>query len=94
MNHDLHELIRKAISPMPKHTQIAIAMIAGGEVRFLGARRIDTTSFYTRNHYKLFEIGSITKVFTSTLLADFVLEAQIKLDETVESHLPVCEKDN
>lgn len=87
MNHELNELISNAISPMPAHTHIAIAMIAGEEFEFLGARRIDTTSFYTRNHYKVFEIGSISKVFTSTLLADLVLEEKIKLEDQVEPYL-------
>jgi len=87
MNHELDELISNAITPMPEHTQIAIAMITAGEVEFLGARRIDTTSFYTRNQKKVFEIGSISKVFTSTLLADLVLREEIKLEDRIEAHL-------
>lgn len=36
----------------------------------------------------LFEIGSITKVFTALLLADMVLAGHMKLDDPVASHLP------
>jgi CubicO group peptidase (beta-lactamase class C family) len=36
----------------------------------------------------VFEIGSITKVFTSTLLADMVLKGEVKLDDPVQKYLP------
>ena len=35
-----------------------------------------------------FEIGSITKVFTSLLLADMVLAGEVSLDDPVTRHLP------
>ncbi|HUR91327.1 MAG TPA: serine hydrolase [Gemmatimonadaceae bacterium] len=36
----------------------------------------------------LFEIGSITKVFTSTILADMVVRGEVALDDPVGKHLP------
>lgn len=36
----------------------------------------------------LFEIGSITKVFTSTLLADMVNRGEVALDDPVQKYLP------
>lgn len=36
----------------------------------------------------LFEIGSITKVFTGTLLADMVRRGEVKLDDPIELYLP------
>ncbi len=36
----------------------------------------------------LFEIGSITKTFTATLLADKVLEEKVSLDDSVQDYLP------
>ncbi len=35
-----------------------------------------------------FEIGSISKVFTSTVLAQMVLEGKVKLDDPVQKYLP------
>ena len=78
-SHEQDELLREAISPMPENTQIAIALIKDGEVGFIGVKRIDTTSFYQLNSKLVFEIGSISKVFTASLLADFVDQGQIKL---------------
>lgn len=36
----------------------------------------------------IFEIGSITKTFTSLILADAVLKGEVKLDEPVQKYLP------
>lgn len=36
----------------------------------------------------VFEIGSITKVFTSTLLADMAQKGEVKLDDPVQMHAP------
>lgn len=36
----------------------------------------------------VFEIGSVTKVFTGTLLADAVVRGEVKLDDPVQKHLP------
>lgn len=36
----------------------------------------------------VFEIGSITKVFTSTVLADMVLKGEVALDDPVQKYLP------
>jgi CubicO group peptidase (beta-lactamase class C family) len=36
----------------------------------------------------VFEIGSITKTFTATLLADAALQGELSLDDTVQSHAP------
>ncbi|MEE8583884.1 MAG: serine hydrolase domain-containing protein, partial [Acidobacteriota bacterium] len=36
----------------------------------------------------VFEIGSISKVFTSLLLADMALQGELKLDDPIQKHLP------
>src|SRR3569833_173742 len=36
----------------------------------------------------IFEIGSISKVFTSTILADMVLKGEVKLEDPVQKYLP------
>jgi len=39
------------------------------------------------NFKSVFEIGSITKVFTCTLLADFVIEHRINLKDNIDKYL-------
>ncbi len=51
-----------------------------GEVRRGTARPPD--------EHTLFEIGSVTKVFTTTLLADMAGRGELALDDTVQAHLP------
>ncbi|MFC2158854.1 serine hydrolase domain-containing protein [Acidobacteriota bacterium] len=40
------------------------------------------------DEYSFYEIGSISKVFTCTILADMVLRKEVKLEDPVESYLP------
>lgn len=49
-----------------------------------GDRWVDEDSVY--------EIGSISKVFTGILFADMVLKGELKLDDLVEAHLPEAVK--
>lgn len=42
----------------------------------------------TANNQTIFEIGSVTKVFTATILAQAVSEGKLKLTDTVERFLP------
>ena len=39
----------------------------------------------------LFEIGSITKVFTSLLLADMVQRGEVRLDDPIAKYVPTAE---
>lgn len=40
------------------------------------------------NEHTLFEIGSVTKTFTATILASMVLDGSVKLDDPVQKYLP------
>ena len=40
------------------------------------------------DRHSIFEIGSITKTFTTTLLAQQILDGTLQSDETVQSYLP------
>lgn len=40
------------------------------------------------NEHSIYEIGSITKTFTGTLLADEVLKGEMKLDDPAQKYLP------
>jgi CubicO group peptidase (beta-lactamase class C family) len=46
------------------------------------------------NHRQIFEIGSITKVFTSTLLAEMVIENKINLGEDINNYISLLLKNN
>jgi serine-type D-Ala-D-Ala carboxypeptidase/endopeptidase len=63
-------------------TGLVVGVEAGGETGFWHRGRLPD------GPRSIFEIGSITKVFTTTLLADMVREGLVALDDPVERHLP------
>jgi CubicO group peptidase (beta-lactamase class C family) len=88
------ELIYEVLKGFPVNTQFAIAIIKDGSITFLGAMRQQDTITSVGNHTKVFEIGSITKVFTSTLLAQMATEGKIILSSKINDHTGVPLKDN
>ncbi|MBC8766606.1 beta-lactamase family protein [Arenibacter sp. BSSL-BM3] len=71
----------------PNNTQLAFAIIKDGITKFYGVKRENDTIFTVDNHDGVFEIGSISKVFTATLLADLVVNNQLDLDENINDYL-------
>ena len=76
-------LIHENTREFPNGTQLAIALIDGPKTLFYGVERRQDTLFTVNNADALFEIGSITKVFTATLLAQEVVEGRLSLDQKV-----------
>ena len=70
----------------PENTEFSIAFIQDENVSYYGFNRVNDTIAYTENSQKVFEIGSITKVFTSTLLANFVLNKKIELNDPIQDY--------
>ena len=77
------------LNVFPNNTQVAIAIIENGNVKFYGIEIKNDTISYSENYNSVFETGSITKLFTSTLLANFVLNNQIKLDDTINQFFTI-----
>ncbi len=77
------ELIFNKIRSFPSKTQISIAFIRDDSTFFYGVKRENDTVITINNKDKVFEVGSITKVFTSTLLAGLVVDGKIKLDDPI-----------
>ena len=63
-------LIENTANLYPNNTQISIAIIKNGEVAYYGLERKHGHLEQIANENRVFEIGSITKVFTSHLLAN------------------------
>jgi len=69
-------------------TQLSIAIIKNGQPEFYGVKIENDTLFSVENKDQVFEIGSISKVFTATLLADLSLEGKLKLNDPASKYLP------
>jgi D-alanyl-D-alanine-carboxypeptidase/D-alanyl-D-alanine-endopeptidase len=88
---DLKAKIDKAIQPFfdeKKAVGIVVGVIRGDERRIFGYGRVSQDSDRAPDGDTLFEIGSITKTFTSLLLAEMVQEGAVKLDDPVRLYLP------
>lgn len=81
------ELAEQAIAR--GHVGLAIGVLAGGEQLVAGFGRARDDEPATRpDGGTLFEIGSITKVFTGLLLAELAGEGLVGIDDPLELHLP------
>ena len=80
-------IIFESTKKFPNNTQLSIAIINNGEVYYYGINKENDTISTIENQKSIFEIGSISKVFTSTLLANFVIDGKVKLNENINSYL-------
>jgi CubicO group peptidase (beta-lactamase class C family) len=62
----------------PNGTQLSICIIKGGSEKYVGIERRNDSLVYINNSDSVFEIGSITKTFTGTMLAKLVYEGKVK----------------
>ena len=81
------EIIFENAKVFPRHTQVSIAIIKQGKVSYIGINKENDTISTINNQNSIFEIGSISKVFTSTLLAYFVIDGKLKLNENINDYL-------
>jgi CubicO group peptidase (beta-lactamase class C family) len=72
----------------PRRIGLVVGCRAGGEHRVVGYGRLRTGAQDTPDGGTIFEIGSITKVFTGLLLADLAEQGIVGLDDPLASYLP------
>ncbi|SHL66578.1 serine hydrolase domain-containing protein [Flavobacterium saccharophilum] len=70
-----------------KAYSVSIAIINNGKSHTKHYGEIDKGKGNKANDNTLFEIASVTKVFTGTLVANAVLEGKIKLDDDIRKYL-------
>ena len=88
------ELIFEKSKYFPNNTQISLAFINGDNVTYYGLKRQNDSILYFSNYQDIFEIGSITKVFTANILAKSVIDNKIKLSENINDYLNIKFKNN
>lgn len=91
---DISNIIFSKTKDFPENTQVSIAIIQNGKTNYYGIIKLNDTIRPIENQDKVFEIGSITKVFTSTVLASLVEEGKIKLTDEINPFYPFPFKDN
>ncbi|WP_347218558.1 serine hydrolase [Chryseobacterium sp.] len=91
---EIAETIYSTMIRFPEGTQLSIAVIQNGKTNYYGAMKDHDSIKPVENQNKVFEIGSISKVFTSTVLASLVESKKIKLSDTINSYYSFPFKNN
>src|SRR5215472_2430059 len=82
---DIKHSIATYVAAYP-HAAVAVTTIEGGsENAYFEHGSSVTNAIDDRTR---FQIGSITKTFTGTLLAQMVLAGEVKLDDPIQKYLP------
>jgi CubicO group peptidase (beta-lactamase class C family) len=72
---------------LPDSTELSIGFYEDGNADFLGIRKIGGELSKVENRDGIFEIGSISKVFTSLLMSQFVTSGKLALSDPLQSHI-------
>jgi CubicO group peptidase (beta-lactamase class C family) len=91
---EIAEIIFEKTKNIPNNAQLSIALIQDGKTNYYGIIKTNDTIKYIENQNKIFEIGSITKVFTSAVLGSLVEDKKIKLTDEINTFYPFTFKDN
>lgn len=91
---EISEIIFSKTKDFPTNTQVSIAVIKNGKTSYYGILKSDKTVKIAENQTKIFEIGSLTKVFTSTVLASLVTDRKLKLSDEINRFYPFPFKNN
>src|SRR3954464_3477542 len=85
---EIKPILSDRIDVAKKSVGIVVGTIAPQGSQVVGHGKISATDARTPDGDTVFEIGSVTKVFTSLLLADMVEKGEVKLDDPVSKFLP------
>ena len=81
------DIISENLEHFHDKTEFSIALIENDEVIFFGLQKQNGSINRINNQNSLFKIGSITKLFTSTILSDLVVAKKVQLEDTIDSFL-------
>lgn len=84
---DIHELITEAVAA-DRYVGIVVGVIDDHGTQIYSAGKMEKDGSREVNGDTLFEIASMTKVFTALVLQDMVDRGELNLDDPVEKFLP------
>ncbi len=88
----LKNILRERIDTANAGVGIVVGIIDENGTRIISHGTLSRTDSTQVDGDTLFEIGSVTKVFTTELLADMVGKGEVKLDDPVSKYLPASVK--
>ncbi|MCF2857707.1 beta-lactamase family protein [Pseudoalteromonas sp. SMS1] len=81
--------INKVVTSFAPNTELSVAKLVEGDCLYYGTRCGANGAEPVENHHSVFEIGSVTKLMTSSVLAQMVCEGKVMLDESINSQLDI-----
>jgi CubicO group peptidase (beta-lactamase class C family) len=85
---EIKKILQDRIDVAKKGVGIVVGLVDDKGVRVISYGKPSKTSDQTVNGDSVFEIGSVTKVFTATLLADMVERGEVSLNDPISKYLP------
>jgi CubicO group peptidase (beta-lactamase class C family) len=70
------QIVFNHVQHFPNGTQLSICIITGDSERYVGIERRNDSLVYIDNSDSVFEIGSMKKTFTGTILAKLVYDGK------------------
>jgi CubicO group peptidase (beta-lactamase class C family) len=80
--------IKALANEFPVGAQLSMAIISDGEIEYYGMLKQKDGIKYISNEDSLFEIGSLTKIFTTTLLCQYLVAGKIEQTDKINPFLP------
>ncbi|WP_019036982.1 serine hydrolase domain-containing protein [Psychroflexus tropicus] len=80
----INQTIKNYVSEFPEQTQFSVAVVSGNQIDYFGQIKLTDTINEIDNSASVFQIGSVTKVFTSSLLAQLVVDKKLKLTDSLQ----------
>jgi CubicO group peptidase (beta-lactamase class C family) len=84
----IHDMLVERIDVEHKSDGIVVGVIDKHEREIISYGKFDPNDPRAVDGETVFEIGSITKVFTALLLSDMALRGEVKLKDPVQKYLP------
>jgi D-alanyl-D-alanine-carboxypeptidase/D-alanyl-D-alanine-endopeptidase len=85
---EIHDILVDRIDVQHKSVGIVVGVINKRGQEVIGYGKLDEDDPRVPDGNTVFEIGSITKVFTSLLLCDMVVHGELRLSDPVQKYLP------
>jgi D-alanyl-D-alanine-carboxypeptidase/D-alanyl-D-alanine-endopeptidase len=85
---EIREILRDRIDIAKKSVGIVVGLVDDKGIRIISYGKPNQNSDQTVNGDSVFEIGSVTKVFTATLLAEMVERGKVRLNDPISKYLP------
>lgn len=93
LNRELENMISHVVKDFPDQSELSFAFVTNDSIYFKGIRKSNSETEWVENKNNHFEIGSLTKVFTATLLSIAHFDNDLKLEQNINKALPFKIKD-